>query len=375
MLMKAFLATFLISALPNILLIGIPAHMLTRKTNRLDYQNVLLSFASGGLLGDVFLHIVPHLLEEHAHDEHALEGASHSHGSEGIQTINRDLTEFPEAAGWGDSHGHPSHKHLSIEKGTTDHQHHHSHEDNHHHRHDSHHGHDMHAEEEIRGAPDEHRHRRLHSPLATESVHTESQSHSHQHGTESVRVGVYILVGFLLFFVIEKLTALRLRGNKEEDSPKKTDESRDHSQSHGHSHGHSHSHSSSASVFSLQLSKLSASGLLNLVADSLHNFTDGIAIGASFAVQSHSATSASTGTSTLALATILSVLFHEIPHELGDFSILIESGFRYVGSFSNFGSLFFLLTGVLVCVSVNGKRFEPSSLQRWLHSSAHMWAT
>jgi zinc transporter 7 len=188
-------------------------------------------------------------------------------------------------------------------------------------------------------------------------------------------VGVYILVGFLLFFVIEKLTALRLRGNKEEDSPKKTDESRDHSQSHGHSHGHSHSHSSSASVFSLQLSKLSASGLLNLVADSLHNFTDGIAIGASFAVQSHSATSASTGTSTLALATILSVLFHEIPHELGDFSILIESGFRYVGSFSNFGSLFFLLTGVLVCVSVNGKRFEPSSLQRWLHSSAHMWAT
>jgi hypothetical protein len=56
-------------------------------------------------------------------------------------------------------------------------------------------------------------------------------------------------------------------------------------------------------------------------------------------------------------------------------SILIESGFRYVGSFSNFGSLFFLLTGVLVCVSVNGKRFEPSSLQRWLHSSAHMWAT
>lgn len=49
------------------------------------------------------------------------------------------------------------------------------------------------------------------------------------------------------------------------------------------------------------------SALLNLIADSMHNFTDGIALGASFA----------SGRG-LAIATLLSVLFHEIPHELGN---------------------------------------------------------
>ena len=45
--------------------------------------------------------------------------------------------------------------------------------------------------------------------------------------------------------------------------------------------------------------------------------TDGLAIGASFA---------SGETHGLGMAAFLSVLFHEIPHELGDFAILIKSG-------------------------------------------------
>jgi zinc transporter ZupT len=63
------------------------------------------------------------------------------------------------------------------------------------------------------------------------------------------------------------------------------------------------------------LRNLHVTGWLNLVADSLHNFTDGIAIGASFA----------SGRG-LAYATFLSVIIHEIPHELGDFTILLQSG-------------------------------------------------
>mmetsp|Transcript_21082 Transcript_21082/g.47554 ORF Transcript_21082/g.47554 Transcript_21082/m.47554 type:complete len:144 (+) Transcript_21082:84-515(+) len=47
----------------------------------------------------------------------------------------------------------------------------------------------------------------------------------------------------------------------------------------------------------------------------MHNFTDGIAIGASFV-----------GGKSLGIATFVSVLAHELPHEIGDFAILIQNG-------------------------------------------------
>ncbi len=56
---------------------------------------------------------------------------------------------------------------------------------------------------------------------------------------------------------------------------------------------------------------------LNLVGDSIHNFIDGIIIGSSFMVNP-----------SLGLTTSLAILFHEIPQELGDFSILIYGGFK-----------------------------------------------
>ena len=57
-------------------------------------------------------------------------------------------------------------------------------------------------------------------------------------------------------------------------------------------------------------------GLLNLAADAAHNFTDGLAIGACF-VSSPS----------FAYATVLTILLHEVPHEVGDFAILLRSGY------------------------------------------------
>jgi zinc transporter 7 len=56
--------------------------------------------------------------------------------------------------------------------------------------------------------------------------------------------------------------------------------------------------------------------LLNLFADATHNFTDGLAIGVAFGRQEHE------------LATTLAVLLHELPHEVGDVSILIAAGYR-----------------------------------------------
>jgi zinc transporter 7 len=71
--------------------------------------------------------------------------------------------------------------------------------------------------------------------------------------------------------------------------------------------------------------------MLNIAGDALHNFTDGLAIGASFATYtvshaSNAITFASLMASQGGLATI-SILFHEIPHELGDYCVLIKGGF------------------------------------------------
>lgn len=56
-------------------------------------------------------------------------------------------------------------------------------------------------------------------------------------------------------------------------------------------------------------------GYLNLAADFAHNFTDGLAIGASFLVGQG-----------LGIITTATVFLHEIPHEIGDFAILVQSG-------------------------------------------------
>ena len=58
------------------------------------------------------------------------------------------------------------------------------------------------------------------------------------------------------------------------------------------------------------------SAYLNLIADFTHNITDGLAISSSFYASP-----------TLGATTTVAVFFHEIPHEVGDFALLIQSGF------------------------------------------------
>ena len=58
------------------------------------------------------------------------------------------------------------------------------------------------------------------------------------------------------------------------------------------------------------------SGYLNLIADFTHNITDGLAMASSFYASP-----------TLGATTTMAVFFHEIPHEVGDFALLIQSGF------------------------------------------------
>ncbi len=57
-------------------------------------------------------------------------------------------------------------------------------------------------------------------------------------------------------------------------------------------------------------------GIMSSLGEAVHNLIDGIVIGASYL-----------GGVRLGIATTLAVIFHEIPHEIGNFAILLHSGF------------------------------------------------
>ncbi|ROT69753.1 hypothetical protein C7M84_012032 [Penaeus vannamei] len=60
---------------------------------------------------------------------------------------------------------------------------------------------------------------------------------------------------------------------------------------------------------------IKVAGYLNLAADFTHNLTDGLAIGASFLAGK-----------SVGIVTTITIFLHEIPHEIGDFAILLQSG-------------------------------------------------
>ncbi|XP_019769286.2 zinc transporter foi [Dendroctonus ponderosae] len=76
---------------------------------------------------------------------------------------------------------------------------------------------------------------------------------------------------------------------------------------HGHSHKHGHVHAAPQNYSSV--------AWMVIMGDGLHNFTDGMAIGAAFA-------SGIGG----GVSTTVAVFCHELPHELGDFALLLKAG-------------------------------------------------
>jgi zinc and cadmium transporter len=57
-------------------------------------------------------------------------------------------------------------------------------------------------------------------------------------------------------------------------------------------------------------------GAMILIGDSIHNFVDGVAIAVAFA-----------GSVPLGISTSVAVIAHEVPQEVGDFAILLQSGY------------------------------------------------
>jgi zinc and cadmium transporter len=104
-------------------------------------------------------------------------------------------------------------------------------------------------------------------------------------------LGATVLVGILVFFLLEKLVLWRHCHHEQCEGHELLDSEK------GHDHGRS--------------------GLMIMVGDTFHNFVDGIIIAAAFLTDTH-----------LGIVTSLAIIAHEIPQEVGDFAILLHSGYR-----------------------------------------------
>lgn len=117
-------------------------------------------------------------------------------------------------------------------------------------------------------------------------------------GKSAQSMAATILGGILLFFVLEKLVLWR-HCHGEECEAHGTP-AVEHSHTHGHADEHDHGRS----------------GLMITIGDTFHNFVDGILIAAAFLADFQ-----------LGVVTALAIIAHEIPQEVGDFLILLHSGY------------------------------------------------
>jgi zinc transporter 7 len=178
---------------------------------------------------------------------------------------------------------------------------------------------------------------------------------------KNLLLGVAILIGFMTFVAMDK--GLRIATGGE-----------------GHDHGHGHSHGDikaisdgTATSTGIEIngngpksrkkakdssdnaivapppttredanSSIKLSAYLNLIADFTHNITDGLAMSASFYTSP-----------TIGATTAVAVFFHEIPHEVGDFALLIQSGFsKRAAMGAQFVTALGALLGTLIGIAV-----------------------
>lgn len=118
--------------------------------------------------------------------------------------------------------------------------------------------------------------------------------------------GILIILGILLFFVLEK-----------------------------YFHWHHHEDDEGA---------VHHTGKMILVSDGMHNFIDGVIVAASYL----------SGIG-VGIATTVAIILHEIPQEIGDFGILLHSGYTVKKAlFYNFLSALLAVLGAIVALVLHG---------------------
>lgn len=133
--------------------------------------------------------------------------------------------------------------------------------------------------------------------------------------TPDLLTSMLILLGILIFFVVEKFIRWR----------------------------HSHTLTSSSHLHPVVT--------MNLVGEGVHNLIDGMLIAASYAVAIP-----------IGIATTIAVLLHEIPQEIGDFAVLVHGGLSVRKALLfNFASATMAILGAVI-VLVIGQEVENISL-------------
>lgn len=316
----SLLATLYISLFPNLILFATPTSIPNKALR------IMVSFAVGGLLGDVFLHLLPHMFghdHDHGHHEHAHE---HQHDHDGPDEHVRNtvygcsifiglilffvVDKFMRLLGIGHDHNHG-------------------------HRHGHGHSHD-HSHSSRKSSED---YRDIGSDSDSDARYSHHQLQQQQR--ERIR------------------RRTKRPANRKIDEAHEADEEKDvfdfaTSTPHSNSHNRQRRHRLESAEEAKKPIRLSA--YLNLVADAAHNFTDGLAMAASFYL-SHAA----------GLSTFVAVFFHEIPHELGDFAILVQSGFSRTSAlasqfFTALGAFAGTLAGILIEESSKGNSFNIRGL-------------
>lgn len=136
--------------------------------------------------------------------------------------------------------------------------------------------------------------------------------------TNITAVSATVLLGILLFFTLEKVLIWRHCHHEHCEAH----EPHEHG---GNDHGRS--------------------GAMIIVGDTFHNFIDGIIIAAAFMVDVQ-----------LGIVTALAIIAHEIPQEVGDFAVLLNSGYsrRRALQLNLISSFATLVGGVLAYVALQG---------------------
>lgn len=85
--------------------------------------------------------------------------------------------------------------------------------------------------------------------------------------------------------------------------------------------------------------------LMNMVGDVIHNFVDGLIIGASYLINIQ-----------VGIATTLAIVIHEIPHEMANFGVLIHGGFsKGRAILYNFLTALSAIAGTLIALAIGSR--------------------